>query len=498
MRRLRRLLAVALCAAPLAAAGCGGSSANGPLDNALGYLPKSAPFVAVIDTNTNDGQWKSLDSNLRKLPFAGVLEAGLRNSLSQQGLDFNKDIKPLLGNEAVLGSPTVQALMGGTQLIGALQVKSSGRLSSLLSRSNDLTRDGTAEGATLYRQTNGGGETAQKGNVLVFADTKPELLAALRQRGAGGRLTADQFDSNMNGLSSKALVRLYVDAHALLGASPSSAPAGRVRWVSALRTVAVTASSQSDGIAFDFNAKTDSSELTDADLPLAPGSASPPVAVSPGEIGIGIRGLDQTERFAETVAQAVSPASFGDFENAKKQLGARLGIDVDRDLVGQFSGNSSVAFDLAGHYALRAEPRDPAAFARTLAKFSRVAPAFAQGAGLRGARITRAHGLYKLTARGGKTIYYGMVGKVFALSDSAPMLAQVAAPAPQSVPGAKGSVAISSDAGRLVAGVLRRASGGGLSGVLGGSVISQAIGRLTGWATTSTSGMSGRLQLEIR
>jgi hypothetical protein len=500
---LRRLLATALCVLSLAAAaGCGGgSSDNGknPLDNALGYMPKSAPVVFAVDTNLNDPQWKSLTANVKKFPFAGQLESSLKSSINQSGLNYDKDIKPLLGNDFVASAPTVQATLGSsTQIVAAVQVADKGKLSNLLSHAKDLSKDGSSNGATLYKSSQGGSELAQDGSVLVIGSTKQQTVAALEQRGRDDRLTEDTFNGNLSGLPSDALVRLYVDARGLLNGSPGSQTALKIKWVAALRTIGLTLSSQNDGLSIDFNAKTDSSQLSDSDLPIASGDASPPVSAKAGEIGLGIRGLDQTERFAESIAQVVSPASYSDFVRSKRQLSSQLGIDVDKDLIGQLSGNSSFAFDLAGHFAMRAEPKDPAAFKQTLRKFARVAPQFAQGAGLNGAKLTRAGSLYKLTARNDRTVYYGMVGNVFALSDSAARLAQVAAGSPQTVPGAKGAVAINADVGKLVAQIISQAAGGGLAGGLGGSLATAPLGALTGWASSSTSGMTGHLTLGIK
>jgi hypothetical protein len=153
---------------------------------------------------------------------------------------------------------------------------------------------------------------------------------------------------------------------------------------------------------------------------------------------------------------------------------------------------------MSGHYAMRAEPKDPTEFARTLGKVSKVAPSFAQGAGLKGAKLTRAHGLYKLTGANGKTVYYGMVGRVFAASDDPSRLAQIAAQSPQAVPGANGAVTVSADIGKLVSRIVQQAAGGGVSGALGGSLVAGSIGSLTGWANSSTSGIKGHLTLQTR
>ena len=107
-RSFASVLAVAAIAVPVA--GCGGDSESGdsgknPLDNALGYVPKNTPFVAVIETDPNSAQFKNATAIAKKFPFAGQLQQQLEKSLSSSGnTDYEKDIKPLLGNEFVVGA----------------------------------------------------------------------------------------------------------------------------------------------------------------------------------------------------------------------------------------------------------------------------------------------------------------------------------------------------------------------------------------------------------
>ena len=107
-------------------------------------------------------------------------------------------------------------------------------------------------------------------------------------------------------------------------------------------------------------------------------------------------------------------------------------------------------------------------------------------------------GLYKLTGAGEKTIYFGVVGKVFALATDPARLAELAAATPTQVPGAKGAFVTSSDAGAIVGKLVAGIAGGGLSGQLGGALVSGPLGNLDGWVNASTSGLKGHLQLGIK
>src|SRR5215208_2006228 len=103
-RRLTTFLIVALLAL---VAGCGGGDdsggSKGDLGDELGYLPKSAPLVITVDTDVEDDQYKNLDKLLSRFPFGGQLKNQIKQSISQQGADYDKDVKPLLGGEVLVG-----------------------------------------------------------------------------------------------------------------------------------------------------------------------------------------------------------------------------------------------------------------------------------------------------------------------------------------------------------------------------------------------------------
>jgi Protein of unknown function (DUF3352) len=501
--RFRPLLATLLCLVPLVAAGCGSSSSgdNGksPLDNALGYMPKSAPLVVAIDTDLSDGQWKSLQANVKKFPFAGQVTTQLKDAINSTGVNYDTDVKPLLGNEAVLGSPTVQSTVASsTRFVAAIEVKDKGKLQSLLGKEKDIAKDGKEGDAQLYKSKTDNSEVALDGDVFLVSDSKQQTVAAIQQRQRDDRFTEDEFNGALSGLPSDALGRVYVNAQALINGTPESAKARQVKWVAALRTAGFALSSPSDGISFDYNVKTDSSQLSDADLPIASGDQSPPVPTKGGEVEVGVRGLNQTIHFIESVSRTASPSGYGKFLRNKQKLESQLGLNLDKDLIDQLSGNTAFSTSSQGHYALRVEPKDPAALSQTLAKFAKAAPKLAKGAGLRGAKITRVRGLYKLTGRDGKTYYYGVVGKVFAFSDNLASLGQIASDTPQPVNGAKGAVAINADIGKLASQLIAEAAGGGLGGAFGGSIATAPLGALTGWTSSSTSGLNGHMKLAIK
>src|SRR5215210_7391688 len=104
---MRRLTATLLALSALFAAGCGGADDSGSaLDAALSYLPKDAPFAVAIDTVVEGDQYDALQALLKKFPFGEQVQQSLRQQLEQSsnGVKWEDDIKPVLGNPFVVGA----------------------------------------------------------------------------------------------------------------------------------------------------------------------------------------------------------------------------------------------------------------------------------------------------------------------------------------------------------------------------------------------------------
>src|SRR5919201_2625825 len=96
---MRVLAAGMLAAFAAATAGCGGSVGAGG-----GYASKLAPdnsiaFVSV-DTSFDSDQWHALDQLTDKFPIKPKALAMLKAELRKDpGVDFDKDVRPALGDE---------------------------------------------------------------------------------------------------------------------------------------------------------------------------------------------------------------------------------------------------------------------------------------------------------------------------------------------------------------------------------------------------------------
>jgi hypothetical protein len=502
---MRRLLIISLFLFAMLIAGCGGDDESGSaLDSALSYLPKDAPFAIAIDTDVEGDQYKALQALVKKFPFGEQLQSSLREQLEQSsgGVNFNDDVRPALGNPFVIGAANAASFTGEsgeTAFVAAIKAKDGDSLDNLIDKTKPR-ETGEESGATLYEDD--GAVFAVKDDSVILANDRQQLMQALDRADGDDHLDEDTFNEGLDGLPDNALARVYANLEALLKSDPGSADARRIKWVDALRTLGVTVVARDEGIDVDFRVRTEG-DLSDADLPIAPGDESPDVIKRRGEVGLGIRDLAHIVRFAENAGQAVDPAGFGDYAQAKKTIDRQLGVRLDDDLIGQLTGDVSSSLSIDGKFGVRAQLKDPQAFERTLAKVADVLPSFAEGAGFGTVGLSKPRGsedFYALSQPDGDVVVFGVVDDVLVVANDPARASQFAGEEPVAVPGAKGSVVVSADAEQLVNTLLGQfgpALGLGDLGGIGGALFTRPLGDLNGFVSASTDELRGKLTLAI-
>jgi hypothetical protein len=450
--------------------------------------------VAALDTDLEGSQFDNAGRLLEKFPFGEQALDSLKEEIEKENVDFEDDLEPLLGNPFVVGAPDAKSFVADdeTVFVGVIETKDGDKLQDVVDEQNpkDL---GEKEGATLYEDADDGDVFAVKDEVLIVADTRATLEAALEQRGEDDRMDEETFDDALADLPSDALVRVYSNIQELLDADSSTEQARKVKWVAALRTLGLTASAESDEVAVDFNLKTDDADLSDDDVPIATGSASPEVAEKPGSISVGLRDPAQIYDFALEAARAVDPDGTREFNTAISAIEQSLGLDAQEDVLDQLTGDVSVNVDVSGKFAARGEVKDPSAVETTLRKIARGLPRIArQGGDILGSAHRGDY--YALADPGGTTIVFGVVGDQLVVSNDGKLAGQVAQLPLEQVSGAEGSVVVGGDTARIAAEALRRF---GLQAAIGGAIFTGPLGELTGSLDASTSGIRGSLSQKI-
>ena len=495
--RLLLLLTLVAATAALALSACGGDDdeAASPLDEALGYLPEDAGFALIASTDLDD--YENVQKLVDKFPFGERFKEGLKEGLEEEGVNFEEDVEPVLGNELVIGVADNASFVqsdSDTPFVMAMQADNEDRLKKFVEEGGE--KQGSSEGYDLYRGQEDDTFVAVKDDVFVLSNNEDTLNQALKQRGEDDRLTEDDVESAFEGLSEDAPVRGYVNLASLLATDPDTKEALKVKWVEHLETLGFTADANEDEVAIEYFARTDSEGLSDEDLPLASGSEAPQLLEREGgsaEVLVSLRDPSQIVDFVLAALKSVDPASFSEYETGKAQIGRRLGIDVDADVLDQLTGNVAGVVNLAGRFGVRAELEDAAAFEKTLAKIMDGLPDFSDDVTV--TKPARGSRFYGVASAGGETYAIGVADGSLVIANNAPLAAEVATRGLVDAEGQEGAFVAVADAERLANEALARFAGG-LEG-LGGSLFTGPLGDLSLSAESSTDGVSGSLKLEI-
>jgi hypothetical protein len=494
---VRRLLVLLLALPVLAASGCGDDDSSSALDDSLRYLPEDSPFAVAIDTDVEGDQYKALGRLVDKFPFGDQVIGSLERRLAGSGVDFDDDVKPLLGNPFVVGALDARSFAaddGDRKFVAAIKTKDGDKLTELVEKGTE--ERGEKNGAKLYEDDDGD-TFAVEDDVLVVASSRQELDQALERRDGDGSLDEDKFEAGLEGLPENALIRAYSDVGGLLEASPGAREARRVEWVDALRTFGLTAVAADDGVEIEFDLRTSGDGLTAEDLPIAEGRQAPGIVRRAGELGVGLRDPGQVVDFALAAGTAVQG---GSVEAGKRQLERQLGIDLERDVIAQLSGDASVNVAPNGQFGVRAEVEDPEAFERTLDRVVTRLPRVLARMGGGPVELERARGgeRFSVLSTPDDEIVFGVAGDALIVANDAGRAARLANESPSAVQGAAGAGVVSADAEELAESALRRLTPQlGLGGAFGGALFTAPLGDLTGSVESSTDGLKGRLKLEI-
>ena len=495
MARLVASSAAALaCAAALA--GCSGDEkSGGPLEEALGFFPADAAVVVAAETDPD--RYRELDRILGKLPFGDRAREVLREMLERGGADYEKEVKPLLGNPVVFGVADAKAARADPrrEVVAALETKDAGKAETLVEKYADEV--GEKEGATVYEDDTGG-FAAVKDDVVVLARNREALDRALERREGDDKLDEETFDKAFQDLpdEDQALARAYANAESLMRASPRGGQARRVKWIEALRTLGLTLTVEGDRLEGRFDLRTEPAGLTDADLPLAAGAASPRVVRRAGDLNVGIRAPNRLVEFGQSLTRAAKPERYADLQIARRQLERRFGLNVDDDLLGQLTRDVSINASPGNGFALRAELAEPERFERALAKAVRAVPALARGRG--GLSVRRRGRLYTAARPDGRRVVFGVARDVFVAAGDPATARSLAAASPRPVPGAEGALVVAADAERLANSILPLlADRIGPAAALFGPLFTSPLGELSGSARADKTGVRGAFALTI-
>jgi Protein of unknown function (DUF3352) len=484
-RLLSALVGVALVCA-LTACGSASSSPTGgsPLATELSYLPAGSPVVATITTDPNSAPVKNLSTLLTKFQVASLLTNRLKQQLQKQGVSYDTDIKPLLGNPVAIGTlETTTAAGNKLKGIAVWVTNDASKLNALVTnRSVGDRKVGSHDGATLY-QSRSGSTVAVDGATLVAADTQALVTGALDRHANGGGMTVTEYNQQLAGLPSGSLVQVSGNVKALL-ATPQAAKARLVPWVAAINSYGVTISTTATGLSLDWKVDTTGRRLTPSQLPIAAGSAAPAL-IAGGAGSFGIRDPAQIVSFIESTLQAVDPNEYGQFVAALGALRSAYGIDATGAL-GQLTGDLITAGQ--GQVSqIRAGVSDPASVSKTLAAIQAHIQAFSPKV-----HMTPVGGGFYLITTPTLTVNVGVVGSQIVAGNTSVAKLRAYAAAPTAPSSGHGAVAFNSSLSQAL-----KLTGGLVKSAQAQLVISE-LKQFSGWLAATPSALTGDLTLTVK
>ncbi|UTI64928.1 hypothetical protein NBH00_01670 [Paraconexibacter antarcticus] len=353
-----------------------------PLAEALRQVPRTAPLVAVIDTDTGTGPLRQTLDLLGRLPGADTLAKAADAFVSgHTGLSLTSDLQALAGEPLVIAKNGTSAKAPVT---AAMVVPDEATLTSIVEgqvSQGTLTPAGGYRTAALYTRAgaDGGGAIAQRDRLLVFASDLGSLRSALKRgarRSGGGPsgLTRPAFtaraDSGAN--PSAAVARIAISGPAL-----KTVLAGRfpridgMPWVAAIQGAGVGVTATSDGLRLQARIRTDDSIAAESDLPIVTGPASP-VPVGDGDVKIAVRNLAQPIFFALKAIRLTKPDLLKPYDSVTGLLAKFAQVDIEDDILATLTGTSTVTFPGDGHVTLRAETNNADGVRGALMKLRRI------------------------------------------------------------------------------------------------------------------------------
>ena len=347
---MARLTHVAvLLALAFVLAGCGAKDeTSSSVPSGSHFAPTSSVVFVTGVTDPESSQWQKAETLLGRFPGSENLLADVREDLADDGLTWEEDVKPALGDELNLALLSYDD--ADHNYVFFTKPKDEAKFTRLLDSSDGRDHQ-------VYRKIDGW---------MVFGDNEEALNAFAAAQSSGDSLAdEDAFKDAMAGLPEDAALRGYVAAEPLYSLIQREAAAdpdtqafktfsdsfGKLEYLS------FSSSAQDDGLAFQAGYEsTDGMDLgsyaaeLDDTLP-----AGPLVYLSFGD-------LEQYANQALDTAGKDSP----EFGRQLRQIQQALGFSLEDDLLPLFSQEGAIAVYNASEsvpdvlFALRVDDEDKA------------------------------------------------------------------------------------------------------------------------------------------
>ncbi|MEA2494230.1 MAG: hypothetical protein QOJ29_2141, partial [Thermoleophilaceae bacterium] len=479
-------------------AGCGGGDKKPatPLDDAIGYFAKDAPFVAVVETDPDGAQIKQLQSLVGELPIGPALATRLQNLTHFRSARWGEDVRPQLGAPLVIGltKPAAGRALS-VPLVVAMRVKHPLLAKQTLLREPGFRGGDKSSGVRIYENPVEKRFAAVDGDVLVAATNRDILAQALGMKRSDNRMRESGFQQDLKGLPADGLVRISADPRSLIGVDPRLRPAIAVKWLASLRRLGGVLKVSPTGVTTEFNAATDAPSLTNADLPLAPQSGPLPLIGGKGEIQVGVRDPGRLARLAVQLWRAIAPKRAALVRTLEPR-----GIDVEIQVPRHLADLAMLAFNPKSRaFALRVTLHDSGDVRDALVKLAPALPALAALVGYKGLGVATpeaGESFYALAQPNGHIAVFGVVGNGLVAASEARRAADLSSEATHEAPGTPRAAAVVTLNARALGAEFLRSQLRGPAALFAPLAVS-SLRDLTGTFTNSRAGLRGHFKLTI-
>jgi len=362
-RCLTALAVTAVAASAIAVAGCGGdsSSTGSAPGDVAGFVPSTSPAYFEVTTALDGPQWTQVGKLAALFPAYPELQKMIDDSLHSQDLNFETDIKPLLGDRAAIAALNVPNVSGitttdpagaagaaenalGETGVGVVDIADGkdAAVTALLAKQSAPAGD--HDGVTYYKATDGGTLTAVTDGALVITDSKPALFAALDAHQAGGDKTLGgtaKFTDALGKLPDDVFAQGYLDVGSLVRQTIAQSPQlGQLGQLQGFQDAVVAASVAAEPDGVRVKGIVDGAD----GLPMG-GDFSPTLTSNAPSDALAYVGFSdvsgQLTKVLQTVQGSLGKEERQQLDAFSGQLPALLGVSLD-DLAALGSGEQAL------------------------------------------------------------------------------------------------------------------------------------------------------------
>jgi hypothetical protein len=218
-------------------AGCGGTT--NPSSGAADFVPASVPLYVAIDSDLGSSQWQTVNVLANKFPDKQKAIDSIKQQLSENGLDWERDLKPALGPEL---NVVMLDLAHPEETVALMQPKDEGAFERAVKKGN--ATDPSSK--LVYKQFHGW---------TVMSNKLAAIDAFMQASDSATRtLSEDKTFSNAMDKAGDGIFRAYVNGTQVMAAArkfmgPDAGP--YFKKLGTLDWLLMTLRAKSDGIAWD-------------------------------------------------------------------------------------------------------------------------------------------------------------------------------------------------------------------------------------------------------